>query len=80
MFLPLQADEKRAAFSSFQPGRKTQANLSFFSNRLTKDGDPGQMCEVHPEQSTLCTSKKCRLRDINYCLPECWDKELISVC
>lgn len=33
---------KRIAFPSSQPGCKTQANLSFFSNRLTKDGDAGQ--------------------------------------
>lgn len=35
---------KKIAFPSSQPGCKTQANLSFFSNRLTKDGDAGQAC------------------------------------
>lgn len=40
----------------------------------------GKCVEVHPAQSMLCTSKKCGLGDINYCLPECWDRELIPAC
>lgn len=80
MFLPLQADEKGQHFLVPRQAVKPREISHSFLTDLQRMGIQGKCMEVHPAQNVLCISKKCRLGDINYCLPECWDKELTSVC
>lgn len=79
MFLPLQADEKGQHFLvPSQAVKRREISHSFLTD-VQRMGAQGKCLEVHPAQNMLCISKKCRCGDSNYCLPECWDKELISV-
>lgn len=70
ILLPFWGGWKREVFSSSQRGCKTQAKLSFFSNRLIKDENSGAtVWRFFLAQSTLCTSKMCRV----------WGYKLLSV-
>lgn len=69
MFLLLQADEKGKHFLVLIQAVKLREISHSFLTDLQRMGTQGKCVEVHSAQSTLCTSPKCRLGDINYRLP-----------